>query len=89
MRHEKSRELYQEAQDVIVGGVNSPSRSFKAVGGDYPIFMKRARGAYFWDEDDNRYIDYLGAFGPIILSHAHPHVTKAIQRAAENGVLYG
>lgn len=89
MRHEKSRQLYQEALDVIVGGVNSPSRSFKAVGGDYPIFMKRARGAYFWDEDDNRYIDYLGAFGPIILGHAHPHVTKAIQRAAENGVLYG
>lgn len=89
MQHERSKQLYKEAQDVIVGGVNSPSRSFKAVGGDSPIFMKRAQGAYFWDEDDNRYIDYLGAFGPIILGHAHPHVTEAIKQTAENGTLYG
>lgn len=85
----RSEQLYQEALQHIVGGVNSPSRSFKAVGGGAPVFMKRGEGAYFWDEDGNRYIDYLAAFGPIILGHAHPHVTEAIYRAAQNGVLYG
>ncbi|MUG73721.1 MULTISPECIES: glutamate-1-semialdehyde 2,1-aminomutase [Paenibacillus] len=84
-----SEELYREALEHIVGGVNSPSRSFKAVGGGAPVFMKRGQGAYFWDADDNRYIDYLAAYGPIILGHAHPHVTAAICRAAENGTLYG
>lgn len=85
----RSEALYKEALEHIVGGVNSPSRSFKAVGGGAPVFMKRGQGAYFWDEDDNRYIDYLAAYGPIILGHAHPHVTGAICRAAENGTLYG
>lgn len=86
---ERSKELYQEALQHIVGGVNSPSRSFKAVGGGAPVFMKRAKGAYLWDEDGNRYIDYLAAYGPIITGHAHPHVTQAITEAAENGTLYG
>ncbi|UUZ90864.1 glutamate-1-semialdehyde 2,1-aminomutase [Paenibacillus sp. P25] len=86
---EQSGRLYQEALEHIVGGVNSPSRSFKAVGGGAPVFMKRGQGAYFWDVDGNRYIDYLAAYGPIILGHAHPHVTAAICRAAENGTLYG
>lgn len=85
----RSAVLYTEALEHIVGGVNSPSRSFKAVGGGAPVFMKRGQGAYFWDEDGNRYIDYLAAYGPIILGHAHPHVTSAIVRAAENGTLYG
>jgi glutamate-1-semialdehyde 2,1-aminomutase len=85
----KSEQLYKEALQHIVGGVNSPSRSFKAVGGGAPVFMKRGKGAYFWDADDNRYIDYLAAYGPIILGHAHPHVTEAICRAAENGTLFG
>jgi len=85
----RSGELYTEALQHIVGGVNSPSRSFKAVGGGAPVFMKRAKGAYFWDADDNRYIDYLAAYGPIIAGHAHPHITEAIVRAAENGTLYG
>jgi glutamate-1-semialdehyde 2,1-aminomutase len=89
MNTNTSKTLYHEALDVIVGGVNSPSRSFRAVGGDHPIFMKRANGAYFWDEDDNQYIDYLAAFGPIILGHAHPTVNKAIQEVAETGILYG
>ena len=84
-----SEKLYEEAQKVIVGGVNSPSRSYKAVGGGAPVFMERAQGAYFWDADGNRYIDYLAAYGPIITGHAHPHITRAIQKAAENGVLYG
>ncbi|WP_054958601.1 glutamate-1-semialdehyde 2,1-aminomutase [Paenibacillus dakarensis] len=85
----RSEVLYQEALQHIVGGVNSPSRSFKAVGGGAPVFMKRAKGAYFWDEDGNQYIDYLAAYGPIITGHAHPHITKAITAAAENGTLYG
>jgi glutamate-1-semialdehyde 2,1-aminomutase len=89
MKTTTSQTLYHDALNVIVGGVNSPSRSFRAVGGDYPIFMKQAKGAYFWDEDGNQYIDYLAAFGPIILGHAHPTVTKAIQEVAEQGILYG
>ncbi|REE90562.1 glutamate-1-semialdehyde 2,1-aminomutase [Paenibacillus taihuensis] len=85
----RSEQLYAEALEHIVGGVNSPSRSFKAVGGGAPVFMKRAQGAHFWDVDDNRYIDYLCAYGPIITGHAHPHITEAITRAAANGTLYG
>ncbi len=89
MNIQRSKQLYQEALNVIVGGVNSPSRSFRAVGNGTPIFMKKAQGAYFWDEDNNRYIDYLAAFGPIILGHAHPVVTAAIIETATHGVLYG
>ncbi|WLR51272.1 glutamate-1-semialdehyde 2,1-aminomutase [Bacillus tianshenii] len=85
----KSEQLHQDALDHIVGGVNSPSRSFKAVGGGAPVYMDRAKGAYFWDVDGNKYIDYLSAYGPIITGHAHPHITKAITKAAENGTLYG
>lgn len=85
----RSEQIYGDALDVIVGGVNSPSRAFKAVGGGAPVTMERAQGAYFWDVDGNKYIDYLAAYGPIITGHAHPHVTAAITRAAENGVLYG
>lgn len=89
MNRNQSEHLYQEALKHIVGGVNSPSRSFKAVGGGAPVFMSRAQGAYFWDVDGNKYIDYLAAYGPIITGHAHPHITEAITRAAANGVLYG
>ncbi|MCM3341810.1 glutamate-1-semialdehyde 2,1-aminomutase [Paenibacillus sp. MER TA 81-3] len=85
----RSEQLYEEALEHIVGGVNSPSRSFKAVGGGSPVFMERAQGAHFWDVDGNKYIDYLAAYGPIITGHAHPHVTEAIVRAAQNGTLYG
>ncbi len=89
MKRERSAQLHEQALDVILGGVNSPSRSFKAVGGGAPVTMERAQGAYFWDVDGNRYIDYLAAYGPIITGHAHPHVTKAICEAAANGTLYG
>jgi len=89
MNHSRSEQLYSEALQHIVGGVNSPSRSFKAVGGGAPVFMERASGAYFWDVDGNRYIDYLAAYGPIITGHAHPEVTAAIVKAAQNGTLYG
>jgi glutamate-1-semialdehyde 2,1-aminomutase len=84
-----SQVLYETALQHIVGGVNSPSRSYKAVGGGAPVFMKRAEGAHFWDVDNNRYIDYLAAYGPIITGHAHPHITEAIVKAARDGVLYG
>lgn len=89
MNRHKSKQLHEEALQHIVGGVNSPSRSYKAVGGGAPTYMARAKGAYFWDVDGNEYIDYLGAYGPIITGHAHPKITEAIKRQAENGVLYG
>ncbi|NEU31911.1 glutamate-1-semialdehyde 2,1-aminomutase [bacterium LRH843] len=89
MKWTQSEALYKEAQEYIVGGVNSPSRAYKGVGGGTPIFMEKAEGAYFFDVDGNRYIDYLAAYGPIITGHAHPHITEAIIHAAKNGVLYG
>jgi len=89
MQHTNSERLHEEALKIIVGGVNSPSRSYKAVGGGSPVVMERGQGAYFFDVDGNQYIDYLAAYGPIITGHAHPHITKAITRAAETGVLYG
>jgi glutamate-1-semialdehyde 2,1-aminomutase len=88
-RYAKSEAHYQRARAHIVGGVNSPARSFKAVGGGAPVFMNRGEGAYLWDVDGNRYIDYLAAYGPGILGHAHPEVTATIIRAAQNGTLYG
>jgi len=89
VRRQRSQELWQRAVRSIVGGVNSPSRAFEAVGGAHPIFMRRAAGAYFWDVDGNRYIDYLGAYGALILGHAHPAVTQAIAKAAERGTVFG
>ena len=89
MNYSTSEKLHEEALQHIVGGVNSPSRSYKAVGGGSPVAMERAKGAYFWDVDGNKYIDYLAAYGPIITGHAHPHITKAITHAAETGLLYG
>ncbi|WP_404458228.1 glutamate-1-semialdehyde 2,1-aminomutase [Oceanobacillus kapialis] len=89
MNFTKSQALHEEASQHIVGGVNSPSRSYKAVGGGAPVYMERGQGAYFWDVDGNKYIDFLGAYGPIITGHAHPHIAKAIAHAATTGVLYG
>ncbi|ULG75291.1 glutamate-1-semialdehyde 2,1-aminomutase [Macrococcus brunensis] len=89
MNFSESERIQKDANEYILGGVNSPSRSYKAVGGDAPVVMERADGAYFYDVDGNRYIDYLAAYGPIIAGHAHPHITAAIKQAAETGVLYG
>ena len=89
MLHTNSERLHEEALDIIVGGVNSPSRSYKAVGGGSPVVMERGQGAYFFDVDGNQYIDYLAAYGPIVTGHAHPHITKAVTRAAETGLLFG
>lgn len=89
MNYIQSEQLYKEATEHIVGGVNSPSRAYKGVGGGTPVYMERAEGSRFFDVDGNEYIDYLGAYGPIITGHAHPHITEAITKAAQNGVLYG
>jgi glutamate-1-semialdehyde 2,1-aminomutase len=80
--------LFERARAVIPGGVNSPVRAFKAVGGT-PRFVKRAQGAYFWDADDRRYIDYIGSWGPMILGHGHPAVVEAVQRAVTEGFSFG
>lgn len=89
MKYTNSEALYEEAQQHIVGGVNSPSRSYRAVGGGAPVAMERGEGAYFYDIDGNRYIDYLAAYGPIVTGHAHPHIAKAITNAAVTGTLFG
>lgn len=89
MNFTHSEQLHEEAQKHIVGGVNSPSRAYKGVGGGTPVYMERGNGAYFWDADGNKYIDYLAAYGPIITGHAHPHIADAIEHAARNGVLFG
>lgn len=80
--------LFQRAQLSTPGGVNSPVRAFRSVGGT-PRFIKRAEGAYFWDADDKKYIDYIGSWGPAILGHAHPEVIGAVQQAAARGLSFG
>jgi glutamate-1-semialdehyde 2,1-aminomutase len=88
MNFTNSERLFTAAQKVIPGGVNSPVRAFRGVGGQ-PLFMDRAAGPYMWDADGNRYIDYVLSWGPLILGHAHPGVVKALQRAVERGTSYG
>ncbi len=80
--------LFERARRVIPGGVNSPVRAFKAVGGT-PRFIKRAQGAYFWDTNDTRYIDYIGSWGPMILGHGHPAIVQAVQNAVLEGFSFG
>ena len=80
--------LFQRAARVIPGGVNSPVRAFKAVGGT-PRFVSRAQGAYFWDANGQRYIDYIGSWGPMILGHGHPAVVEAVQKALLDGFSFG
>ena len=84
----KSKRLYKTAQNLMPGGVNSPVRSFNAVGGS-PAFINRAKGAYSYDEDGNKYIDYMSSWGPLILGHADPDVVRAVKKAAERGTSYG
>ena len=80
--------LFEQSQHVIPGGVNSPVRAFKSVGGT-PLFFKRGQGAYVWDADDKRYIDYVGSWGPMIVGHCHPAVVTAVQDAAAQGLGFG
>ncbi len=83
-----NQELFDASQKLIPGGVNSPVRAFRSVGGT-PLFFKRGQGAYVWDADDKRYIDYVGSWGPMIAGHCHPEVVKAVQAAAANGLGFG
>ncbi|MES2071909.1 MAG: glutamate-1-semialdehyde 2,1-aminomutase [Pseudomonadota bacterium] len=80
--------LFQRAQKTTPGGVNSPVRAFRSVGGT-PRFIRRAAGPYFWDAEERRYIDYIGSWGPAIVGHAHPVVVKAVQEAAARGLSFG
>ena len=84
----RNQTLFELSQQVIPGGVNSPVRAFRSVGGT-PIFFQRAQGACFWDADGKRYIDYVGSWGPLILGHAHPAVVDAVRKAAEDGLSFG
>ena len=84
----RSHTLFTAAQHRIPGGVNSPVRAFKGVGGD-PVFIDRAAGPYIWDPDGNRYIDYVGSWGPMILGHAHPEVIRAVEAVIQKGLSFG
>jgi glutamate-1-semialdehyde 2,1-aminomutase len=88
MKIDKSISLFQEAQKLFPGGVNSPVRAFRAVGGQ-PLFIERGEGPHLYDVDGNRYIDYVLSWGPLITGHAHPNVVKAIQETAMKGTSYG
>ena len=88
MKYQRSSALFTEAKNYIPGGVNSPVRAFKAVGGD-PIFVKEAKGAYLYDEDGNKFIDYIASWGPLILGHAHEPVINAVIEKARKGTSFG
>ncbi len=85
---DKNQELFERAQRAIPGGVNSPVRAFRAVGGT-PRFIQKAQGAYLWDANGKRYIDYIGSWGPMILGHGHPAVVEAVQKALLDGFSFG
>lgn len=83
-----SQQLFNDAQDIIPGGVNSPVRAFNGVGGT-PVFIKRAQGAYIFDAEDKKYVDYVGSWGPMILGHNHPAILEAVINTAQNGLSFG
>jgi glutamate-1-semialdehyde 2,1-aminomutase len=84
----RSRQLYRQSLQILPGGVNSPVRAFRAVGGN-PVFIARAKGAYLFDVDGNRYLDYVGSWGPAFVGHAHPRVVKKVREAAVEGLSFG
>ncbi len=88
MKRERSREQFARARRVIPGGVNSPARAFGAVGGE-PPFIDRGEGPYLYDVDGNRYLDYVGSWGPLILGHAHPEVVAAVEQTLRKGTSFG
>jgi len=88
MNHERSHALFSRARELIPGGVNSPVRAFKSVGGE-PFFAQSAEGAYIVDVDGNRYVDYVGSWGPMIAGHAHPQVLDAVAQTMRNGLSFG
>ena len=83
-----SQQLFNQAQDIIPGGVNSPVRAFNGVGGT-PVFIKKAQGAYIFDAEDKKYVDYVGSWGPMILGHNHPAILQAVIETAQNGLSFG
>jgi len=85
---EQSRKLQKRAEQFIPGGVNSPVRAFRAVGGE-PLYIVRGQGAHIWDADGNEYVDYIGSWGPLILGHAAPVVVEAVISAARKGTSFG
>jgi glutamate-1-semialdehyde 2,1-aminomutase len=88
MNYTQSEQLFERAKKTIPGGVNSPVRAFKSVGGS-PVFIKSAKGAYLYDEDGNQYIELINSWGPMILGHAHPKIQAALSKALENSFSYG
>ncbi|MBU2600406.1 glutamate-1-semialdehyde 2,1-aminomutase [bacterium] len=88
LKRDKSKEFFNEAVKYLVGGVNSPVRAFKAVGG-HPLFISKAKGSKIFDVDGNEYIDYLSSFGPLILGHAHPEVLASVKKALDSGTSFG
>src|SRR5918911_1938529 len=88
MLHTKSERLFERAQRVIPGGVNSPVRAFRSVGGN-PPFIARGQGSHIFDADGNEYIDYVGSWGPLLLGHRHPAILKALEEALAIGTSFG
>src|SRR5690348_5059135 len=88
MKHDRSQSLFKRALELMPGGVNSPARAFGGVGGE-PIYIRRGEGPYIWDVDGNRYIDYVGSWGPLIVGHAFPPVVEAIEEAGKRGTSFG
>ena len=88
MKYQRSSQLFKAASEVIPGGVNSPVRAFKSVGGT-PVFVDKAKGAYLYDADGNRLIDYINSWGPMILGHAFPPVIDAVVEKAKLGTSFG
>ena len=88
MKTDRSHALFTRAQALMPGGVNSPVRAFRSVGGE-PFFTQRAEGAYLFDVDGNRYIDYVGSWGPMIVGHNHPKVLEAVVATARDGLSFG
>ena len=84
----QSEKLFHKACEIMPGGVNSPVRAFKSVGGN-PLFVKKANGSKIWDADGNKYIDYVAFWGPLIFGHAHPQIVEALKRQVELGTSYG
>ena len=88
MNHSKSERLFRRAQETIPGGVNSPVRAFRSVGGN-PVFVARGQGSHIFDVDGNEYIDYVGSWGPLLLGHRHPEILAALERALTIGTSFG
>ena len=88
MKTKNSQELFEKSKNHIAGGVNSPVRAFKSVGGS-PIFFKKSRGCYLYDEDGNKYLDFVGSWGPMVLGHSNKNIIDAIKKQASKGISFG